>query len=342
MSRHVVAGSRALAALGVLSLVVGSVTMVPASAQEGGNGAASAKSAKPWTPKHLPDGQPDMQGTYITGWSLPYEVNSPEERKAFNARMEVVRGPNPGAYGGEWAEGHLRAKESRVPKDQKAQVVDPPDGKIPYLPWAQAKRMYIRNNPYDRPDFIDSRVRCLPAGPRFVMSSGYNGWQVLQTPGHVIFLQEHNHNYRIIPIDKTPHVGKDIQLWQGDSRGHWEGNTLVVDVRNLNDKTWIVGEAGGEGISTGAFFSTAMRMVERYTIVDGENIDYEATIEDPNVFSRPWKMKFGVWRRAPKDYENFEYACHEGNRSMELTEVLFKDEKDKTSASSPAAAPGRQ
>jgi hypothetical protein len=170
------------------------------------------------------------------------------------------------------------------------------------------------------------------------MSSGYNGWNVLQPPGYVIFLQEHNHNYRIIPI-RGQHVGKDIQLWQGDSVGHWEGNTLVVEATNFTDKTWIVGEAGGEGISAGSFHSTALKMTERYTLFDKDSIDYEATIEDPNVFTKPWKMAFGVWQRAPGNYENYEYACHEGNRSIELTEVLFK-EPGKTD-SKPAAPAAR-
>jgi hypothetical protein len=157
------------------------------------------------------------------------------------------------------------------------------------------------------------------------MTSAYNGWQVMQTPGHVIFLQEHNHNYRIIPIDtKAPRLSTGMALWEGDSRGRWEGHTLVVEVSNFTDKTWIIGEAGGEGMATGSFHSTALKMTERFTMADADNIDYEANVEDPLVFTRPWKMAFGVWRRAPKDYENFEFACHEGNRSMELTEVLFK------------------
>ena len=190
-----------------------------------------------------------------------------------------------------------------------------------------AKKTYIRNNPYERKAFIDSRVRCLPAGtPRGIFSSSYNGWQVLQPPGHVVILYEHNHLHRVIPVDGSPHPGSDIQLWMGDSRGRWEGNTLVVDVTNFTDKTWVVGELGGEGMSAGSFHSPAMHLVERFTIVGDGRIDYEATIEDPNVFARPWKIAFPVWKRAPDDYVLFEYACHEGNRSTELTSPLFSDE----------------
>jgi hypothetical protein len=92
-------------------------------------------------------------------------------------------------------------------------------------------------------------------------------------------------------------------------------------------------------MSGGSFHSTALRMVERFTMVDADNIDYEATIEDPNVYTRPWKMAFGVWKRAPADYENFEYACHEGNRSMELTEVLFKDKAKPAGGPPPSVKP---
>jgi hypothetical protein len=237
--------------------------------------------------------------------------------------MLKVRGPDPGAYGSEWTEAGLR-KGHFTPPAGTVQVIDPPDGKIPWQPWALAKKSYIRDNPYERPEFIDSRVRCLPAGPRLTLPSGYNGWQVLQPPHQVVIFQEHNHNYRIIPVDGSAHPGPNVQLWMGDSRGHWEGNTLVVDVTNFTDKTWIVGEAGGEGMSGGSFHSTALHMIERFTMVDADNIDYEATIEDPNVFTRPWKLRFGVWARAPKDYENYEYACHEGNHTMELTDPLFK------------------
>lgn len=273
--------------------------------------------------RRLPDGQPDIQGTYITGWSAPIERNTAEERQAWQARMEEVRGPNPGAYDLEWIELGLRTTD-RQPPEGTVQVVDPPSGKIPWQPWALAKQTYIRDNPYEREEFLDSRVRCLPAGPRFTMTSAYNGWQIIQTPGHVIFFQEHNHNYRVIPLSGS-HPPPDIQLWQGDSRGRWEENTLVVDVANFTDKTWIVGEAGGEGMAGGSFHSPALHMVERFTVVDENNIDYEATVEDPFVFTRPWTMAFGVWKRAPDGYENFEYACHEGNRSVELTEVLFDE-----------------
>ena len=303
------------AAVAAIAVVVLALPATPMFAQEEDHPSPRGKS---WSPKRLADGQPDMQGTYVSGWGVPNERFTPEERKAWNDKMDKYRGKNPGAYGTEWTESELR-KGAFVPKPGTVMVIDPPDGRVPFQPWALAKRNHIRDHWLDKEEYTDSRVRCLPAGPRFGFQSSYNGWQVMQTAGKVIILQEHNHNYRVINIDNTPHPSKDIQLWAGDSRGHWEGNTLVVDVANFTDKTWVIGEIGGEGMSVGTFHSPALRMTERFTMRDADNIDYEATIEDPNVYTRPWKIAYGIWKKAPKGYENYEFACHEGNRWNELT-----------------------
>ena len=129
--------------------------------------------------------------------------------------------------------------------------------------------------------------------------------QIRQTPGHVVILYEWVHAYRVIPTDGRPHVGEDIHLYNGDSRGHWEGDTLVVDVTNFNDKVWFD--------SHGSFYSEALHVVERYTLVDPDTINYEASIEDPTVFTRPWKMTFKIQRINQEGYEFFEEACYEGN-----------------------------
>jgi hypothetical protein len=303
----------AAVAAGVLAFLV-----PPLGAQQEGGPDPTSK-AKSWAPKRLPDGQPDMQGMYVSGWFVPQERFTAEEQKAWHDRMIKYRGQDPGAYGSEWFETNAH-KDSYKPPPGTVLVVDPPDGRVPFQPWALAKRNYIRDNWLERPEFVDSRVRCLPAGPRFGFASRYNGWQVIQPPGYVIILQEHNHNYRVIPIDsKEPRLGTDIQLWAGDSRGHWEGNTLVVEVKNFTDKTWVIGEIAGEGMSVGTFHSPALKMTERFIMRDADNIDYEATIEDPNVYTRPWKIAYGIWERAPQGYENFEFACHEGNRWDALT-----------------------
>jgi hypothetical protein len=126
----------------------------------------------------------------------------------------------------------------------------------------------------------------------------------------VVILYENNHTYRSIPLDSRPHVGKNIQLWMGDSRARWEADTLVVDTTRFNGKVWfdIIGD----------FQSPALRVTERFTLVDSDHIKYEAIIEDPKLYTRPWKIVVPVVRIKEKGYELMEYACHEGNRAPAL------------------------
>jgi hypothetical protein len=139
----------------------------------------------------------------------------------------------------------------------------------------------------------------------------YNSYQILQRPGYVVILYEWNHMTRIIPIDGRPHLDSRLRFANGDSRGRWEGNTLVVDVTNFNDDAWVVGH-GGSG--PGVFHSPELHVVERFTPVDRNVIRYQATVEDPKVFTRPWTLVYDAFFRGAKTHQLFEYACHEGNR----------------------------
>ena len=286
-----------------------------------------ASEEETWSPELLSDGQPNIQGLYVPHWgSAPPERWSQEERLEYAAlileKYGIHNGDSPsgrGVLGGgdspEFGEGDLQGD---LPPGT-VMLVDPPNGRLPYQPWAAAKRDYLKEHIYDREEFISTRTRCLPAGlPRDMsMGSGYNGWQVVQAPGVVIILTEWNHTYRTIRLDGRPHVGKDIQLWMGDSQGHWEGNTLVVDATNFTDKTWVVGNRIGDGPSNNSFHSTALHLQERFTLVDADHIDYEVTVDDPNVFTQPWTLRKKLWKRAEEDYFLFEYACHEGNVGWE-------------------------
>ena len=332
--------SRSFVIIVILTVVIALAWLTPMTAGQAPNPSSSA-SSNTWTPRRLADGQPDIQGIYTNQWVIPIERSTREERDAFEKAIIAHRGPNltgnpgsngvpgsNGSYGNEWFDrpggGTVRPNNSPHPPGHVA-VIDPPDGRIPWQPWALAKKTYIRDHPFETRAIYDYRIRCLPAGtPRGTFYSYYNGWQIQQPPGRVVILYEHNHLYREIRLDGSPHPGPNIQLWMGDSVGRWEGNTLVVDVQNFTGKTWVVGDLGGEGMATGSFHSPALHVVERFTIVDADNIDYQATIEDPNVFTRPWKIGFRVFTRAPKDYVLFEYACHEGNKTIELTKELFK------------------
>jgi hypothetical protein len=184
-------------------------------------------------------------------------------------------------------------------------IIDPPDGRIPYQPWAAARRtehLFDMETP-TKLAHIEPEDRCLLLGaPR----SNYRGdLQIRQTAGQVVILYEWVHAYRVISTDGRPHVGADIHLYNGDSRGRWDGDTLVVDVTNFDDEVWFD--------SHGSFYSEALHVVERYTLVDRDTINYEATIEDPNVFTRPWTMTFTINRIPDAGYEFFEEACYEGN-----------------------------
>jgi hypothetical protein len=211
--------------------------------------------------------------------------------------------------------------------DRRPMIFDPPDAMIPLQPWAIAKRDEVMSS-QDKVQFLDPRIRCLQAGvPRGNLPVFYNSYQILQQPGQVVILYEWNHMTRVIPFDGRPHLPAAVKLANGDSRGHWEGDTLVVDVSNFNDETWVVGHgAPGEGqppssltSGHGVFHSDQLHVTERFTMTDLNTIHYEATIEDSKVFTRPWKFGLDAFVRGKPDHQLFEYACHEGNsRNVKL------------------------
>jgi hypothetical protein len=174
-------------------------------------------------------------------------------------------------------------------------IIDPADRKIPYQPWAAAKRdqMFSR--------YVNPLALCTPMGtPK--QAYGPGTFRVVETPSAVFMLADFAHEHRVIQTDGRPHVGTSIHLFEGDSRGRWEGNTLVVDVTNQRDSQWFD--------AVGNFFSDSVHVVERWTMIDKDVIHYEATITDPKVFTRPWTIVTG-WKRS-NDSEIWENACWEG------------------------------
>lgn len=249
-------------------------------------GQSSQPDTNAWTAPKTADGQPDIQGFWAN-----------QGRRL--ATYDIEAGADP-----------VHVLLSGNQTDDTSLVIDPPDGKIPYQPWARAKRTEVleHHTNITKWEYVDPHTRCFLSGVPRVFYQGM--FQILQPAGHVVILQEFNHGSRIIPLDARPHVGGGITLWMGDSRGHWEGNTLIVDVTNNNDKTWfdIVGD----------FHSDALRIRERYTFVGPDAIDYQATFEDPNVYTRPFTIALN-FRRAVKSadaktYELLEEACHEGDQ----------------------------
>ena len=274
----------------MLAAVVAVLSLASVSAA--GQGATARAAAETWDPPRTLDGQPDLQGI----WGPNAAGHSLEE------------GPDPV---------HARVQgDPPVDPDRRPNViVDPtPEGKIPYQPWAvEQKREHLRNifAPTQR-EHIEPEDRCLLDG---VPRSNLRGqMQIIQGPGYVLILHEWNHAFRFIPLDGSPHVARNVRLWNGDSRGRWEDNTLVVDVTNFaadpetfNKQPWIDGH--------GSFYSDQLHVVERWTLADADTIRYKATLEDPTVFTRPWTLAFTISRNTNTDYQFFEVACYEGHRT---------------------------
>jgi len=255
-----------------------------------------------WTPPRTADGQPDLQGTWVNFDGTPFETPGSEPPRANN-----TPGVGPAAH---WAD-----HDSPISARRRSMVVDPPDGRVPVMSWAEAKRDYDLAHLGDSWEHETPWVRCITRGvPGGMFPAGYgNGYQIVQIPGHVVIVYEMIHETRIIPLDGRPHVGQKIRLWNGDPRGRWEGNSLVVETTNYNNKGSIATSAA-TGRMRGIPHSEALHVIERFTPVDANTISYEVTIEDPKVYTRPWKVVLPL-NRDP-NYRMYEYACHEGNLSI--------------------------
>jgi hypothetical protein len=234
--------------------------------------ACASAMARAFEPPRTPDGKPDMQGWWQSALGGTQNIEEHARTPATNAG--------------------------------KSLIVDPPTGLIPYLPAAAAQ---IKEN---IKKYIEPNAACFPSGaPRSIYTPG--GFQIRQSPGYVVMLLDRAHNYRIVPTDGRPHLRSGLTLWQGDSRGRWDGNTLVVDVANQNAKSWLDQQ--------GRYGTTALHVVERYTFVDIDTIHFEATLEDPNVYARPWTMALPLKRDKRKARLEFvQDECFEGDETAQM------------------------
>jgi hypothetical protein len=266
----------------------------------------SAQSPQKWQPGRTPDGQPDIQGTWLNFDATPFEAPVPPTPVAA-AQAQATASINPAP---EFAD-HTH----RVSKARKAMVVEPADGRVPVLKWAEARRDYDIEHIPDAPEHETPWVRCITRGyPAAFFPAGYNnGYQIIQTPGYVVIVFEMIHETRIIPIDGRPRLGAAITQWNGEPRGRWEGNTLVVESTNYNDKGSI-GTSAATGRMRGIPQSASMKITERFTPIDANTIDYRVTIDDPKVYAKPWTVELPLNR--DETYQMFEYSCQEGNYAM--------------------------
>ena len=272
-------------------------------------------------------GDPDLQGTWsyasLTPLQRPTNLADKEfftaeeaaERNVAVTQDQPARPGEVGSYNALWFD------RGKVSSDLRTSlIVDPPDGRLPVRPDTAARtasdREYRRAHPADSWLDRSNWDRCITYHGVPPISTGYNNtYQIFQAPGYVAILVENIHDVRVIPVDGRPRLGDDIRQWNGDSRGHWEGNTLVVETRNFSEQTQHRYPS-----------SPNTRAVERFTRVNDDLIDYQFTIEDPMVYTQPWTAV----RQMPRlhDYVVYEYACHEGNYAM--TNILVGERASET------------
>src|SRR5712692_10451378 len=322
---------RCLALIGALAVViaVASLAPVPVAGQGRSSVANTTAAAQTWTPPRTPDGQPDLQGIWtnatITPLERPRELAGKQfftEQEAAEYEKQVLQHNNADrrdnretdadvalAYNDSWYDRGTKV----VPTRRTSLIVDPPDGRIPALTPEAQKREAARaearrkRGPADSWEDRNLGERCITRGVPKLPSGYNNNFLILQTPETVAILQEMIHEVRIIHLDGRPHVDKNIREWLGDSRGHWEDNTLVVDTTNFNDQVRSTSYncCGGAGAN--------LHLVERFTRVDADTIDYQYTVDDPTTFTRSWTVAVPLTRAPGLMYE---YACHEGNYGM--------------------------
>ena len=290
---------------------------------------AMAQAKKAWTPPKTPWGDPDLQGQWPATANIPMQrpasfgtrnvLTDQElaqrqlqaERQSESDTQEFTTGKenvtiNPPGY---WV-------EHGKPSLQASLVVDPPDGRIPSM--TEQGRKFVEAMREGRgpgqhfPDKVDSWLdfdiysRCVTRGMlSSMLPTLYNfGNQIVQSPGYVVIRSEMIHEARVIPLNGSAHIGSGIRTYMGDSRGHWEGNTLVVETTNFNNET---GVGGG-------FFSPAAKVTERFTRIAQDEMSYDATIDDAQTWTKPWTIHMPY--KLDPSYNIYEYACHEGNYMM--------------------------
>jgi len=297
--------------------------------------ASVAGSAK-WTVPRLPDGRPDIGGFWTNNTLTPFErpkefagrelLTSDEakalqqaaiERRKAGDRQAIERPNEVGSYNSAFSDGDSRFL---MANKRNSIITDPKDGRMPHLtPEAQRKfeadKEYHSHHLHDGPEDMTTIERCITwitSGPPMLPSFYNNNYQIVQTHDHLSIVTEMVHDVRIIPLDGRPH--EDVRQWMGDSRGHWEGDTLVVETINFNGKRGYFGAPMTEG-SGSRRPDAKMRVIERFTRTAPDILLYQFTVDDPGYFTRPWSGEITM-----KSFEGpvYEYACHEGNYGMQL------------------------
>jgi hypothetical protein len=274
--------------------------------------AQASTAPKAWVTPRTPDGQPDIQGVWTNYNSTPFETfNSSDKPNLYAGDPEGTGGgTGPASFPVDAAGRKLIKRQSLV--------IDPPSGRVPVMAWAEEKRDYNLARITDSWEYQTAWERCITRGvPGGIFPASYNsGYQIIQAPGYVVIVYEMIHEARIIPLADGKHLPPAIRLWNGDSRGRWEGHTLVVDITNYNDKGNVATNIATQRIRA-LPQSENLHVVERFTRIDETTINYEVTVDDPKVFATPWKVAMPLTMEP--NHQSFEYACHEGNYALPNT-----------------------
>ncbi|MBZ5576263.1 MAG: hypothetical protein LAP40_06885 [Acidobacteriia bacterium] len=257
------------------------------------------------------DGQPDIQGMYTRNGVVALEAHppvNPIDPSDKNPLSVSNRGDGLGPYPKVFQQGGARIRGRQGGPRRRTGIVDPEDRNLPWRPEEDAKRreFLLHMNPPVDLQHVELNARCALPG-LFQGDDGNNPYQFLQRAGEVVILYDYNHTSRVIHLDGRPHVGKNIRLFMGDSIGHWEGDTLVVDTTNFNGRTAYSREI--------PYLTDQLHTVERFTRADDNTIDYEVTIDDPVLFSKPWTVA-GYFARVPAGTDSLEFACAEGSQTL--------------------------
>ena len=306
--------------------------------------ATAGLEAQEWSPKRLADGQPDIQGMWNnadanhTPLELPDDLvgresfTKEELRELAKARYEAtvkasetVKEGDTGFYALYWFDWYWQEPEGG---DWPSLLTAPKSGKMPGMTEDAAQTAaYMREHLHDTYANMEAGDRCISRGVLgMMMPTAYNnGTLILQSPGYVVIHSEMIHNARIIPVDAGPHVDSDIGLWEGDPRGHWDGNTLVVESTNFKPVDNMRAPKGR------ARQTENRRIVERFTPIGPDTLKYSLTVDDADTYPEPWTVAF-PWRRD-SEYTQYEYACHEGNYAVPNSLSGARTEEQESTAS---------
>jgi len=314
---------RCSALMSGLSLTIALIVIMPVRvAAQAAKGASTT--GKSGTQPRTPDGKPDLQGVWNSSILTPFERPKEFAGKEFFTRQEAEEFSKAELYrvDGDRRDGgdnddvgrayneFWRDRGKLTPDLRTSMIVDPPDGRVPALtPQAQkivaARRAANRGHEFDGPENRSLAERCIQvrnAGPPIIPTNYNSNYEIVQSPGYVALLSEQIHDVRVIPTDRRPHLPANVRLISGDSVGHWEGETLVVETTNFTDRTAF--QESGEH----------MKLIERFTRTGAGTLMYEFTVDDPESFTKPWTARYPMTKTNDMI---FEYACHEGNYGLE-------------------------